>query len=55
FFTGYGAPLTDRQQAQLQIIHMHQGVSGVVWSREHNDAGFERENHAILDRLRGGE
>ncbi len=52
FFTGYGAPLTDRQQAQLRIIHLHQGVSGVVWSREHHDAGFDATNHAILDRLR---
>lgn len=52
FFTGYGVLLTQRQEAQLQIMHLHQGVSGVVWSREHNDVDFEASNHAILDRLR---
>ncbi|MBC8141718.1 MAG: phosphotransferase, partial [Armatimonadetes bacterium] len=52
FFAGYGSVLSERQQAQLRLIHLHQAVSGVVWAREHGDADFAATNAAILSRLR---
>jgi hypothetical protein len=51
FLTGYGRPL-DGDDLALLVRHAVVGaVSGIVWAREHRDAGFERHHREMLANL----
>lgn len=47
---GYGREPNTAERAQIQWMRLQGAVSGIVWSREHNDPAFEARNRAGLRR-----
>jgi Ser/Thr protein kinase RdoA (MazF antagonist) len=51
FFEGYGRALSERERAQLGAMGALHALSTVVWSRDHQDAEYERHGWRLLASL----
>lgn len=52
FFDGYGRPLSGDELALVRIRGAYQGLSTVLWARQHNSPDFEQHGWDILAQLR---
>lgn len=51
FFEGYDHKLTEREKEKLFVSRTEYALDAVIWGREHQYYGFEREGHAALRHL----
>jgi Ser/Thr protein kinase RdoA (MazF antagonist) len=52
FFEGYGQPLNPAEEQQLFVARAAYALSAILWGRDYEFYGFEREGHEALTYLR---
>lgn len=53
FFEGYGRPLSEWERLQLAAMGALHALATIVWSRNHEDAEYERHGWRLMASLRG--
>lgn len=52
FFSGYGREPSELEWRQANQVVLVNAVGGVPWAASHGDSKFERQNRAVIERLK---